>query len=209
MLCLLCHSSHAVSSTPEALFLDMGAYQLAPQHQTTSCEAAQATAGKDLCLQHSNSYSSSSSSASSSKAPGRLQQPSFLQLGAAAVAALLTRKSSSTGPTPTAANVRPHHQHTEYAAASELAAGSDAQQQQQQQACGEELHVYQVLHPALVGRAHVLGNELQLREVQQVTDLPFFDAPGRHFGFEGFESHPLIRVLRHRDVCSKVVTMQT
>jgi hypothetical protein len=193
-LCLLHCSSHAGSSTPEALFLDMGAYKLAPQLQPTTAAGAPAAeaaaAGKDPCLPHSNSYSSSSSSPSSSKATGSAQQPSLWQLGTSAVAALLNSKSCSAAParsaagsTLTAASVQPQHQSVEQAAAGESATScsnyeQQQQQQQQQQECGKELRVYQVLHPALVGRAHVFGNELQLREVQQVADLPFFDAPG-------------------------------
>jgi hypothetical protein len=203
-LCLLCCSSHAVRATPEVLFLDMGAYKLALQHNqaTAAAEAtatAAAAAGKDPCLPHSDSYSSNSSnSISVSRKPGRLQFSDLFQLGTSAVAALHTRKAecSTAAPaaaaaagtarsrsgSPMAAQLRPKHAAAAAAMVVELGPGCgdqlSQQQQQQQQQCGEELLVYQVLHPLLVGRAHVFGNELQLLEVQQVTDLPFFDAPG-------------------------------
>ena len=42
----------------------------------------------------------------------------------------------------------------------------------------ERLRLFQLLAPALVGRAKVFGNQLALRSDMVCEDMPYFDAPG-------------------------------
>ena len=41
-----------------------------------------------------------------------------------------------------------------------------------------KLRLYQILSPALAGRAWVWGNKMSLKEDWRCTDMPYFDAPG-------------------------------
>jgi hypothetical protein len=43
----------------------------------------------------------------------------------------------------------------------------------------KRVRVLQLLPPSLAGRAHVFGNKLALKETAVLTDLPYFDAPGK------------------------------
>ena len=52
------------------------------------------------------------------------------------------------------------------------------QRRQQQQAVPPALRVYQIVAPALAGRAALFGNKLDLKAGWRALDEPFFSAPG-------------------------------
>lgn len=235
-ICL--RSSQAVSSTPEAVFLDMGAYSLHACQQDYGQEslkvpAAVAAEGRAYAISSNSNSSSNSLIGSIVSSSTQLLQRG---LSSAAAAALLRKRGSTNAAAPQSGTARTaaqkHSRATNTAAfaaaaaaggsapaavpadtagavgvATELAAAvaaevdaepSKLQQQQHKQAAGVQvgigtkgtdendaantpplpLRVYQVLHPALVGRAHVFGNQLQLQDEVAVVDLPYFDAPG-------------------------------
>ena len=62
-------------------------------------------------------------------------------------------------------HVQHHHHH-------------DCQQQQQQPVQAPTLRLFQVLAPALAGRAVLFGNKLDLKSNWKCVDLPYFAAPG-------------------------------
>eukprot|EP00775_Hariotina_reticulata_P008470 gene8470-8653_t len=136
-------SAAAVSSTPEAVLLDMGAYRL-PQQQLLEIGAA-------AC-----------------QVTNPLLRASWLRpLPAAAPA----QSTGSKGPPGSAGDSQ-----LESAAAK---IGRSAATPSSRSSCNNPsvLRIYQVLHPMQVARAHVYGNDLACKDILEVVDLPYFDAP--------------------------------